>query len=250
MRTLVIVPTYNEAANILHVLDEISIYLPEADVLVVDDNSPDGTGALVSAATQINPSISLLSRSEKSGLGGAYRAGFAHALAHGYDIIVEMDADGSHPAQRLPALVAALSTSDLAIGSRWVNEGDASGWSFHRHLLSRMASTYVRWMLGTPVADATSGFRAFLAETLSSIDASSTSSNGYSFQIETLHRAHQCELTISEVPISFAEREHGTSKMSFGIITEALTRVAHWRRHPFRPSAQSGSAAVSMNTEA
>ncbi|CAH0141515.1 polyprenol monophosphomannose synthase [Microbacterium foliorum] len=239
MSTLVIVPTYNEAGNILHTLDEIGMYLPDADVLVVDDGSPDGTGDLVTARGLADPRVSLLSRTEKSGLGGAYRAGFEHALALGYDIVVEMDADGSHPAQRLPALVAALVTADLAIGSRWVREGSAAGWALHRHLLSRTASTYVRWMLGTPVSDVTSGFRGFRAETLRVIDASSTASNGYSFQIETLHRAHRSGLAIAEVPITFAEREHGQSKMSVGIVVEALTRVAHWRRHPFRPRAQS-----------
>lgn len=248
MSTLVIVPTYNEAANILHTLDEIGIYLPYTDVLVVDDGSPDGTGKLVAARAVVDPRVSLLSRAEKSGLGGAYRAGLDHALAQGYDIVIEMDADGSHPAQRLPALVAALSTADLAIGSRWVREGSTSGWALHRHVLSRMASTYVRWMLGTPVSDVTSGFRAFRSETLRTIDAPSTTSNGYSFQIETLHRAHQAGLAITEVPITFAEREHGQSKMSAGIVVEALTRVAHWRRHPFRPRSQPTTGATSPLT--
>lgn len=235
MKTLVIVPTYNEAASILHTLDEIGMYLARADVLVVDDGSPDGTGALVTGRSIVDPRVALLSRTEKDGLGSAYRAGFAYALEHGYDVVVEMDADGSHPAQRLPALVDALSSSHLAIGSRWVAAGRTSGWALHRHMLSRVASVYVRWMLGTPVKDVTSGFRAFRAETLIAIDAGSTTSNGYSFQIETLHRAERAGLTVSEVPITFTEREHGRSKMSARIVVEALTRVAQWRRHPFRP---------------
>ncbi|MGN7860867.1 polyprenol monophosphomannose synthase [Microbacterium sp. 22303] len=243
MRTLVIVPTYNEAANILHTLDEIGIYLPAANVLVVDDDSPDGTGSLVAARAATDPRVALLSRTAKNGLGSAYRAGFAQALELGYDAIVEMDADGSHPAQRLPALVDALHVSDLAIGSRWVSAGTTKGWSLHRHLLSRMASIYVRWMLGTTVRDATSGFRAFRSQTLATIDAASTTSNGYSFQIETLHRAHECGLIVEEVPISFAEREHGQSKMSLGIIIEALTRVARWRHHPFHPRVQHATPA-------
>lgn len=236
MSTLVIVPTYNEATNILHTLDEIRLHLPSTDVLVVDDSSPDGTGTLVAARGLVDPRVSLLSRADKSGLAGAYRAGFEYALAQGYDIVIEMDADGSHPAQQLPALVAALSTADLAIGSRWGRKGSTTGRAPHRHLLSRLASTYVRWMLGSPVSDVTSGFRAFRAEALRAIDTPSTTSKGYSFQIETLHRAHAAGLAITEVPITFAEREHGQSKMSAGIVMEAFTRVAHWRRHPFRPA--------------
>ncbi|PRI11619.1 polyprenol monophosphomannose synthase [Leucobacter massiliensis] len=238
MSTLVIVPTYNEAANILHTLDEIRMYLPEADVLVVDDGSPDGTGDLVASRGLADPQIALLSRAGKSGLGDAYRAGFAHALEHGYEIVAEMDADGSHPARRLPALVEALGFADLAIGSRWAPGGSTAGWARHRHLLSRMASRYVRLLLGTRVSDATSGFRAFRAATLDTIDALSTVSNGYSFQIETLHRAHRSGAVITEVPIVFSERAHGRSKMSAGIVVEAFTRVIQWRRRPFRPLAQ------------
>ncbi|WP_103663014.1 polyprenol monophosphomannose synthase [Microbacterium sp. CJ77] len=246
MRTLVIVPTFNEAANILHTLDEITLYLPSTDVLVVDDSSPDGTSKLVAARALDDPRIALLSRGEKGGLGGAYRAGFDYARAHGYAVVIEMDADGSHPAQRLPALVEALSTADLVIGSRWMRGGSVVGWALHRRVLSRMASVYVRVMLGTSVRDATSGFRAFRIETLRTIEASSTTSDGYSFQIETLHRAHRCGLTVTEVPIAFAERAYGHSKMTGGIILEALTRVARWRRHPFVPGTQPLAGATSL----
>lgn len=246
MSTLVIVPTDNEASDILHTLDEIGMYLPSADVLVVDDGSSDGTGALVTARGLEDARVSLLSCAEKSSLGDVYRAGFAHALARGYDVVVQMDADGSHPAQRLPALVDALSTADLAIGGRRISEDSTDGWPLHRHLLSRMASTSVRWMLSIPASDATSGFRAFRAETLTAIEVTSTTSNGSSLQIETLHRAHECGLTIEEVPISFSECEHGRSKMSPGIVVEALTRVAQWRRHPFRPGTQQIDAPSSL----
>ncbi|MBN9142228.1 MAG: polyprenol monophosphomannose synthase [Micrococcales bacterium] len=236
MRTLVIVPTFNEAPNILHTLDEISMYLPSSDVLVVDDGSPDGTGALVAGRALDDPRVSLLEREQKNGLGAAYRAGFDYARAHGYEVVIEMDADGSHPAERLPALVEALAAADVAVGSRWIHGGSVAGWALHRRALSRTASSYVRLMLGIPVHDATSGFRAFRAEALEVIDASSTTSNGYCFQIETLHRAERCGLTVTEVPIAFAERAHGHSKMTGGIIAEALTRVIRWRRHPYSPS--------------
>ena len=249
MKTLVVVPTFDEAASILHTLDEISLYVPDAHVLVVDDASPDGTGRIVAARAETDPRISVLHRGARGGLGPAYRAGFARALDLGYDVVVEMDADGSHPAERLPAVLAALGGADLSIGSRWVREGRTDGWALHRRILSWGASAYVRRMLGSRTRDTTSGFRAFRAETLRRIDVGTTTSSGYGFQIETLHRVERCGLRVAEVPIVFAEREHGRSKMTLGIILEAYLRVAHWRRHPYDPARTLGAGSVGEHRE-
>ncbi|GAB3618150.1 polyprenol monophosphomannose synthase [Okibacterium endophyticum] len=230
MKPLVIVPTYNEATNIRHTLDEISIWLPQADIMVVDDGSPDGTGEMVSEHAAENTRVSLLRRERKTGLGSAYRAGFAAALERGYDVVIEMDADGSHPAESLPTLVAALDRADLVLGSRWVPGGSTSGWGINRVVLSRGASWYARAMLRSSVRDMTSGFRAFRADTLRMIDVGTTTTNGYCFQIETLHRAERMGLTVSEIPIVFSERASGHSKMSRQIIVEAAVQVWRWRR--------------------
>lgn len=238
MKTLVTIPTYNEAQNITPTIEEVRIWLPDADILVVDDGSPDGTAAIVAAHGEEDPHIRLLVRARKSGLGDAYRAAFRHALDIGYDAIIEMDADGSHPASSLPVLLAELDTSAVVVGSRWVAGGQTDGWAAHRELLSRAASQYARRMLEVPIHDVTSGFRAFRADALRAIEVETTSSTGYSFQIETLHRAARCRLTISEIPITFSERIHGTSKMSPRIILEAATQVWRWRAAPYVPTEQ------------
>lgn len=248
MNILVIVPTYNEATNILHTLEEIAIWLPTSDILVVDDNSPDGTGGIVSTRARTDSRVILMERAHRTGLGSAYRAGFAWALEREYDVVIEMDADGSHPAESLPALVAALDDADLALGSRWVPGGRTRAWGAHRILLSRAASWYARRLLNSRVRDMTSGFRAFTRETLRAIDVETTTTNGYCFQIETLHRAERAALKATELPITFSERTSGRSKMNASIIVEAALQVWRWRhrrtsrlRAPAVPSPVSGN---------
>lgn len=238
---LVIVPTYNEAANIGHAIDEIRTWLPTADILVVDDNSPDGTGQIVQNRAAEDGAVRLLHRPDKAGLGAAYRAGFAYALDAGYTSVVEMDADGSHPAEALPALIAGLDHADLVLGSRWIGEGRTERWPWNRIVLSRCANWYARHALGSSVKDVTSGFRAFRASTLLTIDVAATTSNGYCFQIETLHLAELAGLTTIETPITFTERLSGHSKMNPGIMLEAFSMVTKWawqgrRRRPVRSS--------------
>jgi len=229
VKTLVIVPTYQEAAGIVRALDAVLTDAPEVDVLVVDDRSPDGTGALVATHPAYGGRLELLSRPGRNGLGAAYRAGFGWALEHGYDAVVEMDADLSHPPAVIPALVAALASADLAIGSRYVAGGRTAGWPLRRRMVSRAGNAYVRAVLGMPVRDATAGFRAFRATTLRTIGALRSESDGYAFQIETTWRAARLGLTIAELPITFTERSVGESKMSSAIVAEALLRVARWR---------------------
>jgi len=226
--TLVIVPTYNEGANIRHSLDEIRAWLPDADVLVVDDGSPDGTGVLADEYAAQDAAVTVLHRHAKEGLGAAYRAGFDYALDHDYTSIIEMDADGSHRAESLPALVAGLERSDLVLGSRWVDGGRTEGWPWTRICLSRGASWYARWALDSSTRDMTSGYRAFRASTLRAIGVGRTVTNGYCFQVETLYLTERAGLAVSEVPILFTERVSGHSKMSVRIIVEALVQIARW----------------------
>ena len=238
-RTLVIIPTYNEAGNVTTVMDRVRAAAAGADILVVDDNSPDGTARLVTShpayiaehpGHQRRPGhVFLLPRASKDGLGAAYRAGFAWALAHDYDAIVQMDADLSHPAERIPALLRALDEADVAVGSRYVRGGKVSNWNLSRRLISRSGNLYVRLVLGLPVHDTTAGFKAFRRDALESIRATDSASNGYSFQIENTWRAVRLGLRVTEVPITFTDRTVGTSKMSGSIVAEALTRVLIWR---------------------
>jgi dolichol-phosphate mannosyltransferase len=230
-RTLVVVPTYNEAQTIGPTLDAVLHHTSTlgADVLVVDDGSPDGTGALVAAHPQYGSSVYLLSRPSKLGLGAAYRAGFALALAQGYAVIVQMDADGSHPAHRIPAMVAALADCDVVIGSRYVPGGQSTGWSWSRRLLSRSANAYVQRTLRLPQTDATSGFRAWRASAIQRSRIEFSHSEGFSFQIESTWRADRAGLRVVELPIAFSERSSGASKMTWEIATEAFRRVLVWR---------------------
>jgi dolichol-phosphate mannosyltransferase len=229
MSTIVIIPTYNEAAGITTVLDAVRRHAPSADILVVDDNSPDGTAALVVAHSAFPERINLLSRLEKDGLGAAYRAGFAWALDRDYNVIVQMDADLSHPPAKIPELVEALTTSDIAIGSRYVRGGGVRDWGLGRRLISWAGNTYVRAVLGLPIRDATAGFRAFRRDALTRIGVLDSQSNGYSFQIENSWRSSRLGLTTTEVPIIFTDRTAGTSKMSAGIMLEAIALVLMWR---------------------
>jgi dolichol-phosphate mannosyltransferase len=230
-RTLIVVPTYNEAQTILPTIDALLHHTStlRSDVLVVDDGSPDGTGALVSAHAQYGGSVFLLSRPGKLGLGDAYRAGFAWALGHGYAVIVQMDADGSHPAHRIPAMVAELALCDLVIGSRYVPGGETSGWNWRRRVLSRGANGYVRRTLRLSQTDATSGFRAWRSSAIQRSRIEFSRSEGFSFQIESTWRADRAGLRVRELPIAFVERSSGKSKMSWEIAAEAFRRVLVWR---------------------
>lgn len=226
-KALVIVPTYNERDSIVITLRRI-LTASDADVLVVDDASPDGTSQLVRDLDE--PRVHVLDRPGKLGLGTAYVDGFGWGLERGYGVLVEMDADGSHPADRLQALIDAVrgGEADLAIGSRWVRGGSVIDWPRHREVLSRGANAYARIMLGLSVHDATAGFRAFSAELLRRFDLAGVHSQGYCFQIDMTVRARDLGARIVELPIAFREREHGVSKMSGSIILEAMLRVTWW----------------------
>ena len=244
MNTLVVIPTYNEALGVEAVLDAVLESAPDADILVVDDSSPDGTGRLVQAHPAHGRQVFLLSRAEKNGLGAAYRAGFAWAVDRAYDVIVQMDADLSHPPARIPALVEALDTADVAIGSRYVRGGGVRNWSVRRRLISWAGNTYVRVVLGLKVHDATAGFRAFRRESLMRLGALESQSNGYSFQIENTWRASRAGLSMTEVPIIFTDRTTGQSKMSGAIVREAVVRVLVWRWHELRNGRRAAPALV------
>jgi dolichol-phosphate mannosyltransferase len=229
MRPLVVIPTYNESENIERMLHRIHECLPGAGVLVVDDGSPDGTADLVKRVAAELPDVHLLSRTSKSGLGSAYRAGFAWGLERGYDACIEIDADFSHDPGALPTLVAPLSEGfDVAIGSRYVKGGSIPNWAWHRHLLSRGGNLYASGVLGLGVADSTAGYRAYSAGILRRLDLKRIRAEGYGFQIEMTYRARQLGADITEVPIKFVDREAGESKMSSFIVIEALGLVTWW----------------------
>jgi dolichol-phosphate mannosyltransferase len=231
---IVVVPTYDEAANVLQAVDAVLAAAPECHVLVVDDDSPDGTGRLVEGHPAFGTSVHLLTRPGRSGLGGAYRAGFSWALKAGYEQIAQMDADLSHPPSRLPALFEALERADIAVGSRYVPGGGVEDWGWHRRMISRGGNLYVRVLLGTNVHDTTAGFKAFRRDALEAIDVLDSASNGYSFQIENSWRATRRGLRVVEVPITFTDRTAGDSKMSGSIAREALGLVFWWRVEELR----------------
>jgi len=229
MRTLVVIPTYNEIDSLPHTLEALHSWVPDADVLVVDDGSPDGTGEWADARAAEDPRVSVLHNPAKGGLGAAYLAGFRRALEGGWEIICEMDADGSHRGRDLPQLLRAVHDgADLAIGSRWVPGGAVVNWPRNRHVLSRGANVYANVLMGLGVNDATAGFRAFRRSTLEAIHLDDVESAGYCFQIDMTRRVSDAGLTIVEVPVTFVERELGESKMSGNIIREALVRVVQW----------------------
>jgi dolichol-phosphate mannosyltransferase len=231
-RSLIIIPTYEERANVAEVLRRVRASAPDSDVLVIDDNSADGTAEAARATSLELGRVDVIVRREKSGLGSAYRAGFAFGLEHGYDVLVEMDADLSHDPAVLPALLRAVDDgADLAIGSRYVPGGTTPGWPLRRRLLSRGGNGYARWMLRLAAHDATSGFRAFRATALREIDATSTNATGYGFQIELVYLLTRAGASIAEVPIEFADRTRGRSKMSARITFEALRLVTSWAIH-------------------
>jgi dolichol-phosphate mannosyltransferase len=227
-RIVVIVPTFNERENLATIVGRIRSSVPEADVLVADDNSPDGTGRVADELAQADTQVRVMHRLGKEGLGAAYLAGFAWALQEGYDVVVEMDADGSHQPEQLPRLLDGLRTADLVLGSRWVPGGRTENWPKSRQLISQGGSAYTRLMLGVPLRDVTGGYRAFRADTLRGLDLHEVASQGYCFQIDLAWRALQRGMTVREVPITFVERTVGTSKMSRKIVAEALWRVTAW----------------------
>ena len=229
MRPLVVIPTYNESENIERMLHRIHECLPGAGVLVVDDGSPDGTADLVKGVAAQLSDVHLLSRAGKSGLGSAYRAGFAWGLERGYDACIEIDADFSHDPAALPTLVAPLEEGfDVVIGSRYVEGGSIPNWAWHRHLLSRGGNAYASAVLGLGVADSTAGYRAYSARILRQLDLDRIRAEGYGFQIEMTYRSIQHGATVTEVPISFVDRAAGESKMSSFIVVEALGLVTWW----------------------
>lgn len=227
-RVLVVVPTYNERDNIERILERLRRSVPTADVLVVDDGSPDGTGKVADELAQADAQISVLHRAEKAGLGQAYIAGFGWGLERGYEVLVEMDADGSHPPEQLPRLLDGLAGADLVIGSRYVPGGEVVNWPRRRELISRGGNLYARLALGFDLHDATAGYRAFRRSVLEGIDYAGVASHGYCFQVDLARRALAAGFRVGEVPITFVEREIGESKMSSDIVREAFVRVTQW----------------------
>ena len=227
--TLIIVPTYNEIESLETVLGRIRQNVPQADVLVVDDSSPDGTGRLADRLAAVDPGLSVLHRPAKDGLGRAYLVGFAHALDHAYRYVVEMDADGSHDPSALPAMLdLAAGGADLVIGSRWVSGGSVRNWPWIRQVISRAGNTYSRVMLRSGIHDITAGFRVYRTDALRALDLSAVSSQGYCFQVELACRLERAGRRVVEHPIVFIERAAGQSKMHLGIVVEALVRVTLW----------------------
>jgi dolichol-phosphate mannosyltransferase len=227
-RVVVVIPTYNEAENLEWIVNRLRRAQPEVDVLVVDDESPDGSGRIADTLAKEDPRVRVLHRTAKGGLGAAYVHGFTWALEQGYDVIGEMDADGSHQPEQLQRLLDALDDADLVIGSRWVPGGSVVNWPRRRELLSRGGNLYVRLLLGIEVRDATAGYRLFRRETLEKIDLAKVRSTGYVFQTDMVARTLSAGLVVREVPIEFVERVRGDSKMSGAVATESLKRITAW----------------------
>jgi dolichol-phosphate mannosyltransferase len=226
--TLVIIPTYNELENIARIVSRTRKAVPAAHVLIADDNSPDGTGKLADEISSGDDHVHVMHRLGKEGLGAAYLAGFEWGLNAGYDVLVEMDADGSHQPEQLPRLLAALTDADLVLGSRWVKDGGVVNWPKSREALSRGGNLWTRIMLGIPLRDATGGFRAFRRETLLGLGLDNVASAGYCFQVDLAWRTLKGGFRVVEVPITFIEREYGASKMSKRIVIEALLLTTLW----------------------
>jgi len=232
-RVLVIIPTYNESENIDTIVGRLRRAVPAAEVLVADDNSPDGTGLMADALASRDSRVHVLHRLGKEGLGAAYLAGFQWGLERGYDVLIEMDADGSHQPEQLPKLLAALGPknarlADLVLGSRWVRGGRVVNWPRSREVLSRGGNLWTRIALGVPLKDATGGFRVFTRGTLLGIGLDDVASAGYCFQVDLAWRAVKQGFRVVEVPITFVERQYGDSKMSQRIVVEALLLTTAW----------------------
>lgn len=229
MKTLIIIPTYNEVENLRPLLEEIFAQAPASDVLIVDDNSSDGTGKLADEIQAKQPAVKVIHRSGKLGLGTAYITGFKYALAQDYDAVFEMDADFSHDPRYLPAFLKAIEQADLVIGSRYVRGGGTPGWSLMRRLISGCGNVFARFLLGISTHDCTGGFRCYRREVLRNIDLDTIQSEGYAFQIELTYRVMKQGFKIVEIPIIFLDRRVGKSKMSRKIVVEALTYVLQTR---------------------
>jgi dolichol-phosphate mannosyltransferase len=227
-RVVMVVPTYNERDNLAWIVGRLRAATPDVDVLVVDDRSPDGTGKLADELAAADPQVTVLHRTEKAGLGAAYLHGFSVALDRGYDVVGEMDADGSHQPEQLPLLLTALADADLVIGSRWVPGGSVVNWPLSRKVLSVGGNLYARVLLGIPLRDVTAGYRVFRSTTLKAIDLDSVESAGYIFQTDLAFRTLRAGLRVVEVPIEFVERVRGESKMSRDVATESLRRITSW----------------------
>jgi dolichol-phosphate mannosyltransferase len=228
-RVLVIIPTYNERQNLPLIVKRVRASVPDAHILVADDNSPDDTGVLADAMAAADDQLHVLHRPGKQGLGAAYLDGFRWGIERDFDVLVEMDADGSHQPEQLPLMLERVAAgADLAIGSRWVPGGSVVNWPRSRSALSQGGNLYTRLALGIPIKDATAGYRAFRREALEKMQLTDVESQGYCFQVDLTWRAVQAGLRIDEVPITFVERAHGTSKMSRAIVIEALWRVTLW----------------------
>ena len=227
-RVVMVIPTYNEAENLGWIVGRLRAAQPDVDVLVVDDGSPDGTGAIADDLASSDPAVRVVHRTAKAGLGAAYLHGFSVALEAGYDVIGEMDADGSHQPEQLGLLLDALDGADLVIGSRWVPGGSVVNWPRRRELLSRGGNLYVRLLLGVRVHDATAGFRVFRRAALEKIDLAGVQSTGYVFQTDLVARVLAAGMTVREVPIEFVERVRGDSKMSGAVAAESLRRITAW----------------------
>lgn len=226
---LVVLPTYNEILNIEKMLHSVHEHLPNADILVVDDSSPDGTASAARALCQEIVGLEVITRATKEGLGPAYRAGFRWGIERGYEAFIEMDCDFSHDPAALPSLVAPLDEGmDVVIGSRYVPGGAIPDWKYSRRMISRFGNLYAKWMLGFAVEDSTSGFRAYTENILQKIDLDAVHASGYGFQIEMTFRAHRAGASIREVPIRFVDRLNGESKMSSSVVTEAFSLVTKW----------------------
>ena len=237
MKALIVIPTYDERENVAAMAEAVLAEVPSANILFADDNSPDGTGQLLDEIASREPRVSVMHRDKKEGLGRAYIAGFKWALAHGYDLICEMDCDFSHDPKALPSLLAAAREADLVLGSRYIGGIRVMNWPMGRLLLSTGAAKYVKLITGMPVNDPTGGFKCFRREVLEAIDLDKIASSGYSFQIEMTHAAWMKGFAITEVPIMFEDRRAGQSKMSSGIAREAVVMVLKlWARCGFRRS--------------
>lgn len=222
------IPTYNERDNLEWIVGRVRAAQPAAHVLVVDDSSPDGTGELADALAAADDHVHVLHRPGKQGLGRAYIDAMRWGVAHGYGLLVELDADGSHQPEQLGRLLEKSTEADLVLGSRWVPGGAVENWPWYRQAISRAGSAYARLALGLKVRDVTGGYRAFQASALESLDLDAVHSHGYAFQVDMLYRAVRAGLRVAEVPITFVERERGASKMSAGIVAEAMLRVTLW----------------------
>jgi dolichol-phosphate mannosyltransferase len=240
VKTLIIIPTYNEVDNLRPLLQELFTYAPQTDVLIVDDNSPDGTGQLADEIHNENPKVHVMHRAGKLGLGTAYIAGFKYAIEHDYDAAFEMDADFSHDPRYLPDFLNKIEQADLVIGSRYIPGGDTPNWSFSRRFISGGGNLFARFMLGMPVHDCTAGYRCYRREVLESIGLDTIETQGYGFQVEMAYRVKQQGFKIVETPIIFMDRRVGKSKMSRTIFLEAFTYVLRTRfgfnKKPSSPS--------------